>query len=148
MKLPLKSMLAIPLGNVVGLKWESILGLFDSENPEYFINDKLDFGSAVMNDHIVIYGYEDGLIHTFSSRQNSDRDMTRRNFLKTFEMLYEGFTSCPTKEEVLNHPDAKLVEQEGLESYISIDLKEGRSFFFRFYENEMVRIGAADYNLM
>ena len=63
-------------------------------------------------------------------------------------MLYEGFTSGPTKEEVINHPNAKLVVQEGLESYIFIELKRGRSFGFTFYENEMIRIGATDYYLM
>jgi len=141
-------MLASPLGNVVGLKWEDILMLFDTENPEYFINDEMDYGSAVMNDYIVIYGYEDGLVHTFSSRQGLRLDITRRNFVKTFGMLYEGFTSGPAKEDVMNHPNAKLVEEEGSEVYISIDLKMRRSFGFWFYENEMIRIGAADHNLM
>jgi len=148
MKLHLNSMLASPLGNVVGLKWEDILMQFDTENPEYFINDEMDYGSAVMNEHIVVYGYEDGFVHTFSSRQGHKPDITRRNFLKTFGMLYEGFTSGPTKQDVMNHPDAKLVEDEGLEVYTSIDLKMGRSFGFWFHKNEMIRIGAADHNLM
>lgn len=148
MKIDIKSMLTSPLGNLVGLKWKDALGLFDAKNPEYYINRELDFGLAAMNDHLVIYGYEDGLVHTFSSRRFYDRSITKRSFLKTFKLLYDGYTTPPTKDEFINHPGAKLVEKDGSESYISIDLKEGRSFGVSFYENELIRIGAVDHNLM
>ena len=89
------------MGNIIGKKWFQITELFDDQHPDFYINDEMDFGSAIMNDFVVAYGYKQGTIHTFASRGSYDRDKQIQNCRKTTKFLF-GATLEVSKSAVVH----------------------------------------------
>lgn len=132
---------------IIGLEWEKVILKFERQQIDFFVNDSLDHGSAIMTDYIVIYGHENGNVHTFASRESYDMKTTEKNCQCTLEFLGHSDFDLSIREALMVS-NAALVEQSTPEKYVSIDLGNGRSLGMNFLQGALVRIGGRNLALM